>query len=139
MPLQTVNVGALNVERFKEVLDADRFADVHQAVSRVRDELEGRRIWNVNSTARGGGVAEMLVWLLAYARGAGVDARWAVISGTPPFFAVTKRIHNLLHGYPGDGGQLGDAERKDYESALADEASELHDLIEEGDVVLLHD
>ena len=40
-----------------------------------RSELAGRRIWNVNSTARGGGVAEMLGPLLAYARGAGVDAR----------------------------------------------------------------
>ena len=45
-------------------------------------ELAGRRIWNVNSTARGGGVAEMLGPLLAYARGAGIDARWAVIDGT---------------------------------------------------------
>src|SRR5690242_5065992 len=139
MPLQTVEIGALNVERFKEVLDADRFEDVHEAVGRVRAELEGRRIWNVNSTARGGGVAEMLVWLLAYARGAGVDARWAVVSGDGPFFAVTKRIHNLLHGYAGDGGPLGDAERKAYESALADQATELHDLVEPGDVVLLHD
>ncbi len=75
-------------------------------------------MWNVNSTARGGGVAEMLVSLLAYARGATVDARWLVISGDERFFAITKRIHNRLHGFPGDGGPLGEAEREHYERTL---------------------
>ena len=45
-----------------------------------RELFDGRVVWNVNSTARGGGVAEMLVSLLAYARGAGIDARWVVIA-----------------------------------------------------------
>jgi trehalose synthase len=139
MALQTVEVGALDVERFEEVLGDERFDEIRDALRRVRKELEGRRIWNVNSTARGGGVAEMLVWLLAYARGAGVDARWAVITGNAPFFAVTKRIHNRLHGFAGDGGALGDEERAAYESALADEAVALREQVEPGDVVLLHD
>ena len=78
------------------------------AADRARELLAGRVVWNVNSTARGGGVAEMLVSLLAYARGAGVDARWVVIPGNEPFFAVTKRIHNNLHSAPGDGGEGGE-------------------------------
>ena len=49
----------------------------------------------------------MLQSLLAYARGAGVDARWLTIGGNRDFFRVTKRIHNHLHGAPGDGGALG--------------------------------
>jgi trehalose synthase len=53
----------------------------------------------------------MLQTLLAYVRGAGVDARWLVIEGDPEFFAITKRIHNGLYGSPGDGGELGQAER----------------------------
>ena len=69
--------------------------------------FEGRAVWHVNSTARGGGVVELLTSLLAYARGAGVDARWTVIGGNAEFFAITKRIHNRLHGYAGDGGELG--------------------------------
>ena len=32
---------------------------------------------------------------------------------------MTKRLHNRLHGYPGDGGPLGDAERATYEQVLA--------------------
>ena len=73
---------------------------------------------NVNSTASGGGVAEMLRTLLAYARGAGVDAQWIVIQGDPHFFEITKRVHNNLHGAPGDGGPLGSDERRHYEEIL---------------------
>ena len=52
----------------------------------------------------------MLQTLLAYVRGVGVDTRWLVLSGSPDFFVITKRIHNVLHGEPGDGGPLGAAE-----------------------------
>jgi trehalose synthase len=82
-------------------------------------ELLGERtVWNVSSTAKGGGVVELLLPLIGYAKGAGVDARWAVIEGNPDFFKVTKRIHNFLHGFEGDGGDLDDAARKVYEDAL---------------------
>ena len=58
----------------------------------------------------------MLVIVLAYARGAGVDARWVVVRAGAPFFVLTKRIHNRLHGAAGDGGPLGAAERGLYEA-----------------------
>ena len=93
----------------------------------------------MNSTARGGGVAELLQSLLAYARGAGVDVRWLTISGNPDFFRVTKRIHNNLHESKGDGGPLGPAEREIYESALAEAATELVELIHPDDIVYVHD
>lgn len=48
----------------------DRYDEVRSATERARELLEGRVVWNVNSTARGGGVAEMLISLLAYAQGA---------------------------------------------------------------------
>ena len=81
----------------------------------------------------------MLQTLLAYVRGAGVDARWLVIEGDPEFFAITKRIHNGLYGSPGDGGDLGQAERARYERVLARNAEELLALVKPGDVVLIHD
>ena len=67
----------------------------------------------------------MLTTLLAYARGVGVDARWEVIGGDAAFFTVTKRIHNRLHGYAGDGGPLGERERGHYERTLDASAHEL--------------
>jgi trehalose synthase len=104
--------------------------------------LNARAVWNVNTTAAGGRVAEMLRSLVAYARGAGADVRWALI--TPPpgieeLFAVTKRIHNMLHGYPGDGLGLGRASREAYRAALEPNALELQAVVRPGDVVILHD
>ncbi len=77
--------------------------------------------------------------LLAYARGAGVDARWLVIDGDPGFFDVTKRIHNWIYGTPGDRGLLGAAERRRYEQVAERNARELQATVRCGDVVLLHD
>ena len=61
-------------------------------IERARSVIDARVIWNVNSTARGGGVAELLQSLVAYIRGAGFDCRWRVIAGSPAFFAVTTGV-----------------------------------------------
>src|SRR5450755_183140 len=137
--LDTVTIGSLRLERFEAVLAPERYEAVRVAAERARELLGGRVVWNVNSTARGGGVAEMLISLLAYARGAGVDARWVVIAGDAPFFAVTKRIHNNLHSAPGDGGELGAGERELYEQALGPSVVEFAELVDRRDVVIVHD
>ncbi|MGZ8564028.1 MAG: glycosyltransferase, partial [Candidatus Limnocylindria bacterium] len=138
MGLTEVRLDILPPERFRELI-GDRFDALEPVLARAQSELEGRVVWHLNSTARGGGVAEMLRSYLAYGRGAGVDVRWMVAGGNARFFEVTKRLHNNLHGDPGDGGALGEAERRVYESALADDASELARLVRRGDVVFLHD
>jgi trehalose synthase len=136
--LEEVPVATLSVERFRELLGPD-YAEVDAAMAEARELFAGRTIWHVNSTAKGGGVAELLHSLLAYARGAGVDARWLTISGNPAFFDLTKRLHNNLHESPGDGGPLGAAEREVYEDALLEAADELVRLAQGGDVVYIHD
>src|SRR4051794_28478902 len=138
MSLEAVETGALELERFAEGLDDERFAALREAARRGREVFADRAIWNVNSTARGGGVAEMLVSLLAYARGAGIDARWSVIAGDHDFFAVTKRLHNHLHGAEGDGGPLDDAARAADERALEPNAAELTAALSRRDLVILH-
>src|SRR6478672_7231909 len=137
--LEHVPIGILPFERFESVLPPERYAELREAVERSRTELEGRAVWNVNSTSRGGGVAEMLVSLLAYAHAAGVDARWTVISGNDPFFALTKRIHNMLHSAPGDGGELGDEARRVYDETLKPNIDEFMELVSDDDVVIVHD
>ena len=136
--LAEVPFAALAPERFRSLL-GERFEGVEKAIATAREVLAGRVIWHVNSTARGGGVAEMLHSLLAYARGAGADVRWMTISGNPDFFRVTKRLHNRLHESSGDGGPLGPAERKVYEAALVEAADELAELVKPGDIVYIHD
>ena len=105
----------------------------------VREHLAGRVVWNVSSTPRGGGVAEMLRPLVAYTRAYGIDCRWLVIAGTPEFFAITKRLHHAIHGSAGDGGALAAPERRVYEGVLADNLVELEAVVRTGDVVILHD
>jgi trehalose synthase len=139
MTLGLVTVDSLPVASFDRVLAPAQATLLHTAERIGRDTLAGRRVWNVNSTAHGGGVAEMLGPLLAYARGAGIDARWVVIAGDPAFFTVTKRLHNRLHGMPGDGGPLGPNERALYERALAPNGEELAALVAPDDIVMLHD
>ena len=137
--LTHVPVGTLPPERFREALDADAWEEFSSLLEQARETFKGRVIWQVNSTAAGGGVAELLRSLLAYSRGAGVDTRWVVIAGNPAFFEVTKRIHNNLHGAPGDGGDLGETERRIYEDALAESIDELAEVAGPSDVVVLHD
>ena len=126
------------LDRFLPILGEDQVRRAAQVAGIAREQMAGRVWWNVNSTARGG-VAEMLSSLLAYTRGSGIDGRWLVISGSSPFFQVTKRIHHALHGAPGDASPLDDAAHATYEETLHANAQELLALVQPGDVVLLHD
>jgi trehalose synthase len=139
MALEDVPVVTLHPERFRDILSPAGLAEFEHAITRGRELLAYRVFWNVNSTARGGGVAEMLRSLIGYVRGAGLDARWVTIGGDEDFFRVTKRLHNRLHGYAGDGGPLGDAEREVYERLTGEHAELLAERLGPSDVVLLHD
>lgn len=60
--------------------------------------LKGKVIQHINSTALGGGVAEILSKITPLMQELGVNAQWDVMKGTADFFDVTKSIHNALHG-----------------------------------------
>ncbi len=137
--LTPVQIAPLDPERFREVLDAAAMREWEVTQERARQALGDRTVWCVNSTASGGGVAEMLRTLLAYTRGAGVDARWLVLPGDPEFFTLTKRLHNHLHGAQGDGGPLGAAERRHYEEVTGAGAAALLEQARGDDAVILHD
>ena len=139
MVLKDVSVPRLDPRRFEGVLDADRCRRFVRRLEQAADRLAGRRLWQVNSTEQGGGVAEMLHFLLGYLAGAGIDTHWTVIQGNEEFFAVTKRIHHLLHGQPGDGNGLDQTARDVYEQPLEESLQELQQRVAPGDVVVLHD
>jgi trehalose synthase len=136
---QEIDIPPMSPERFRSVLGSERYEAFERAAEEGRALLDGRAVWNVNSTARGGGVVELLRPLVGYARGSGVDARWLVIEGSPEFFAVTKRIHNRLHGSLGDGGALDAAARDIYERTLANNMADVAGRVRAGDVVVVHD
>ncbi len=137
--LEEVPISPLTPGVFREVVGEKRFSKLEETIERSREALGGRVVWNLNSTASGGGVAEMLHSMLGYTRGMGIDARWMVIKADPEFFVLTKRLHNILHGEEGDGGELGEKERRIYELTQKRCSSELAGLIRPGDVVMLHD
>ena len=62
------------------------------------EKAKGRVVQNINSTAVGGGVAEILTRIVPLLGELGVDAKWDVIKGGESFFEVTKKFHNSLHG-----------------------------------------
>ena len=137
--LRDVQVTALSPQRFSRLIGAARFDELIRAADGARAALDGARVWNVSSTSVGGGVAEMLHTLVGYSVGAHIDARWVVIEGEQKFFAITKRLHNRLHGVAGDRGALGRPESDQYEAVLADNVVGLLNRVTRGDVVVLHD
>ena len=95
--------------------------------------LRGHRIAMVNSTATGGGVAEILHRLVRLLDELGVPVSWEVMPGDARFYGITKTVHNALHGWP---GALDDDDRAYYLEANRRAAQEL---ALDGDLVLIHD
>lgn len=137
--LTHVPIAPVSPGLFRQVLSEAAYAELSAATVQARSLLAGKTVWNVNSTARGGGVAELLQSLVTYACGAGIDTRWYVVRGRPEFFNITKRIHNQIQGFDGDGGDLGQREHDEYEQSLAPGGRELATMVRPGDIVLLHD
>jgi trehalose synthase len=136
---ERVELSPTPIDRYRPLLGDDAFATFTTAMREFAARTRGKVVWNVNSTGRGGGVAELLDALIPYDMAAGVDERWLVIEGSPDFFAVTKKIHTLLHGVAPDGADLTADERRVYEETLAPNAAALLELMRHGDVALLHD
>jgi trehalose synthase len=137
--MEEVHVQSVGLDRLAAMLPPERVARFAAATEQARAAFGDRTVWHVSSTAQGGGVAEMLQTLLAYAKGAGIENRWLVLAGDAGFFTLTKRVHNMLHGDPGDGGPLGDEEHAYYEGVLRRNLPDLADRVSSRDIVLLHD
>lgn len=96
-------------------------------------KVAGKSLRMVNSTAVGGGVAEMLTRIVPLYNELGIRTKWDVIKGNNPFFGVTKTFHNALHGIE---SEVSEAMFKVYEEATA---ANLADLSFDEDVVIVHD
>jgi trehalose synthase len=104
----------------------------------VLPQLQGRKVWMVNSTAQGGGVAEMLPKMIGLTRELGVAIDWVVIgSDQQRFFSLTKRLHNLIHG---EGTpQLTAEDREVYEAVNRENADALKPHLSPDDILVVHD
>jgi len=99
----------------------------------LADRLEGKIIQNVNSTAVGGGVAEILNRMVPLLQELGVDARWDAIEGDDAFFGVTKKFHNALHG------RRERINKKDFETFNRTSKKNIDNMQIYGDIMFIHD
>jgi trehalose synthase len=139
-PLTRVTVPrASSMEDYAAVAHlASAVAELKLEAETVVPRLASRTVWMVSSTARGGGVAEMLPTIVSLLRDLGVSIEWVVIgSSEPAFFDLTKRIHNLIHGV-GDP-ELTTEDRDLYERVNRENAAALRELMRPGDVLVVHD
>ena len=96
-------------------------------------KLEGKVIQNINSTAVGGGVAEILARILPLLKQLNVQARWDVIKGNEKFFMITKKLHNGLHGIKVD------IDHDEFNYLLEVNRENVEYLSSFGDIVFIHD
>jgi trehalose synthase len=136
-PLIDIELDSYPFARIREDLSATAWERLERACEDARVLLEGRTLWSINSTARGGGIAEMQRTLWPYWRAAGLEARWLVLSGSPAFFGLTKRLHNLLHGCA--VARPGVRDHELFARAGRAAAAQAAALISPGDIVILQD
>lgn len=83
-----------NLDSYRLLISDESF---EETVALARG-LSGVRICHINSTASGGGVAELLARQVPVLQGLGIAADWRLIHGSPEFFTVTKAFHKALQG-----------------------------------------
>jgi trehalose synthase len=117
------------LERYATVIGAPALRALEATARRLR----GHRIVMVNTTRTGGGVAEILHRVVLILNELGISTAWEIMEGDEPFFGVTKRMHNALHGH---GSPLTDEDREIYRERTRIESERL---ALDGDLVLIHD
>jgi trehalose synthase len=126
---ETLALGRIPLDDYAELLGAGEIEELRA----LAKPLRGRSIQMVNSTAVGGGVAEILIRLVPLAEELELNIKWEVMSGGEDFFEVTKAFHNALHGAPYHASQ------KDFDIFLAYNQANREKLPLDAEFVVIHD
>jgi trehalose synthase len=112
--------------------------ELYMEAGKLIPAIAKRKVWMINSTSIGGGVAEMMPRTISFLRQLGIDADWIVAStDKKEFFSLTKKIHNLIHG---QGNAFFSQEEKDfYEEVNKENAQSFSGLLKPHDIVVIHD
>lgn len=116
----------------------DDYIDVagFERIDRLRElamPLEGKKLLQINATAYGGGVAELLRTQVALLKDLGLQVEWRVMEAMPEFYDVTKIFHNTLQGAP---GTLSAEQKAIYLDTVRENAEKLSGYY---DFILIHD
>ncbi|AGB17534.1 glycosyltransferase [Halovivax ruber XH-70] len=118
-----------SIEAYAPVTGADRLDRLRSLAAALSDV----RVLHVNSTATGGGVAELLPSIVPVCIDLGVDTDWLVMDADDDFFEVTKATHN---GLQGDAEPLTEEMKATYRETTERNAAELEGAY---DLVVIHD
>lgn len=110
--------------------------DVIDQIKQLARVLQGAKVVHVNSTREGGGVAEILHWLVPLKQQLGLEASWEVITGDKEFYECTKSFHN---GLQGNRVQIPDSLLKVYEETNRQNAEAIREKLVSADFVFIHD
>ncbi len=82
------------LEAYASIVGEQRVERLVQAARK----LNGMSLLEINATAVGGGVAEMLYSSIPLIDALGIKVEWRVVSGNREYYEVTKKLHNMLQG-----------------------------------------
>jgi trehalose synthase len=108
--------------------------DVIKKIKESAEPLQDKHVVHVNSTAEGGGVAEMLNTLVFLMNDVGIETGWRILRGSHSFFKITKGFHNSLQGKP---MSITKSRREIYEEYCERNSIITH--IKDHDIVVIHD
>jgi trehalose synthase len=92
--MREVNVGHKSLADYRTIVPRELMDEIDELAAPLR----GKKVLQVNATAFGGGVAEILYTLIPLMSDAGLDVEWRILSAPPEFFTITKSFHNGLQG-----------------------------------------
>jgi trehalose synthase len=118
-----------DIKDYIRIVGQDKIDDLYF----LAEKLDGRSVLNINSTAVGGGVAEILSRMVPLLKQLGVNAAWDVIKGDEKFFNITKKMHNALHGVDVN------FEKDDFEYFIEVNRANAEELKLLGDIFFIHD
>lgn len=128
--MQTVTTQTRRLDDYAPHLPHELIVELQGLAKRLR----GSRVLQLNSTATGGGVAEMLRSVVPLYKDLEIECEWAVFDAPRDFFRVTKAIHNALQG---GKPRIGEDDWRLYEEVNQAVAEEL--ARDDWDHVLIHD
>jgi len=94
----SIKLGPIKLSKYANLISTEVFSEI-EGLAR---KLAGLKVVHLNTTATGGGVAEILHTLVPLLNGVGLNATWYTIKAQKEFFETTKQIHNFLQGKKGD-------------------------------------
>ena len=129
--MKEIPLSQLNLAKYRKFISFSQ----EQEIKSLAEGLKGKRIYFINSTSFGGGVAELFSSLIPLTRNLGIDIHWLVIEGDQEFFQFTKKLHNLLQG---GKGNITSREIRHYLDINKRNAKRFNNL-PRADIIVIHD